>query len=200
VSQVETAIVRALPWDDRRGTWGMVLFITTEAVLFLMLFFSYFYLGRDKPRWPTDEPPRLSVALAMLVALGASSVILVWGERQIRAGREGVARAAAVGTIVLGAAFLALQALEYREHLEKLAPSTDAYASIFYTITSVHALHVALGLLMLAYVVALPSLESAEPPHRAFRNVSLYWHFVDAVWFVIVALLYVLPNVKELSP
>jgi heme/copper-type cytochrome/quinol oxidase subunit 3 len=60
----------------------------------------------------------------------------------------------------------------------------------------VHGLHVTLGMLMLAFAACLPELEPARrPPHRPLHNAALYWHFVDLVWVVIVALLYVAPRV-----
>jgi len=184
--------------DDRRGTWAMTMFIATEAMLFVMLFFSYYYLRHfAHGPWPT-EPPKLTKALAMLAILLTSSVVLHAGERAEQQGSPGVARALTAVTIALGLGFLAVQALEYAEHLKTLKPTTDAYGSIFYTITSIHGLHVALGLLMLVYVMMLPDIGPAErPPHRALHNASLYWHFVDVVWLLIVALLYVAPHLAR---
>ena len=184
--------------DDRRGTWAMAMFIATEATLFVMLFFAYYYLGHvSRGPWP-PEPPKLALPLTMLAVLLLSSVALHAGERAEKSGHAPRARLAIASTAVLGVAFLALQALEYREHLKTLRPTTDAYGSIFYTLTSFHAAHVALGILMLAYVLILPELGPGEkPPHRPLHNVSMYWHFVDLVWVVIVALIYVAPNLRR---
>ncbi len=182
--------------DASRGTWAMSLFIVTEAMLFLMLFFTYYYLGHTQPTWP-PEPPTLRLALIMLGILLASSVVLRLGEIAARRHEFGRARLMVGLTILLGIGFLGVQALEYAERLTHLRPSSDAYGSIFYTLTGVHGAHVGLGLLMLAYVLALPVEHmgaARRPPHHTLRNVSLYWHFVDLVWVVIVLLLYVAPN------
>lgn len=190
------ALVRSLGWEVRRGSAAMGLFIVTEAMLFVGLFFSYYYVGREQPRWPTVAPPKLTLALIMLVLLLVSSAVVEWGRRQGRAGRDAAARLSLVVTIGLGLSFLLLQAFEYRDHLRTLSPTQDSYGSIFYTITSVHGAHVILGLLMLAYVVILPHREPTErPPHRPHHNAAMYWHFVDGVWVIIVALLYVAPNI-----
>ncbi|HEX6210598.1 MAG TPA: heme-copper oxidase subunit III [Methylomirabilota bacterium] len=184
--------------DGDRGTTGMLLFILTEAMLFVCLFFSYFYLARDQPRWPMDPPPKLLLASIMLGVLLASSVVLSWGEKQLDAGRVRSARAALGITLLLGAGFLVMQGLEYRDHMRTLLPTSNAYGSIFYTITSFHALHLGLGLLMLLFVLVLPELHARkEPPYRPMQTASLYWHFVDGVWVVIVALLYVWPNLHR---
>lgn len=183
--------------DDRRGTAGMWLFILTEAALFLMLFFSYFYLAQGGWRWPYEKPPKLRLAIPMLVILWASSGVLHWGENEVKRHNYSRGRGAIVGTIVLGLVFLAIQGLEYYNHLKELQPTASVYGSIFYTITSFHALHLILGLLMLAYVLALPRLEPVDrPPHRPYHNAALYWHFVDSIWIWIVAFLYVAPNTR----
>lgn len=180
-----------------RGTWAMWMFIGTEAMLFVTLFFSYYYLGHPQPVWP-PSPPKYQLALVMLAILVSSSVVLHAGELAERRGQPGTARALTLVTILLGVVFVAVQALEYRDHLRELKPSSDVYGSIFYTITSVHGVHVLLGLCMLVYVLLLPEIgPGRKPPHRPLHNASLYWHFVDVVWIFIVALLYIAPNVHR---
>lgn len=180
--------------DDRRGTWGMLLFILTEACLFTLLFFTYFYLGHaSRGAWPPEQP-KLTLALVMLVILLASSGTLYWGERAERAGSKMQARLGILVTLFLGIVFVIIQFFEYRDHLKTLLPTSNAYGSIFYTITSFHALHLTLGLLMLLYVLFLPEIGSGQkPPHRPLANAALYWHFVDVVWVFVVGILYVGP-------
>jgi heme/copper-type cytochrome/quinol oxidase subunit 3 len=179
--------------DTRRGSVGMWLLIATEAMLFVLLFFAYFFLGP----YPTEDPPKLHYALPMLGVLLASSAVLHWGERRVRHGKTGQARGALAMTLLLGGMFVALQLCEYREHLQTLTPQMSAYASIFYAITSFHALHLIAGLLMLGYVLVLPDIgPSLKAPHHAFRNAARYWHFVDVVWLLVVAIVYVGPNLR----
>ena len=183
--------------DQARGRMGMICFIATEAMLFLMLFFAYFYLGHDVQHWP-PEPPKLHLALTMLAVLIASSVVLRWGEHRVKAGEVASARAALLVTILLGVAFLVLQVFEYGDRLEHVQPTTSVYGSIFYAITSLHGAHVALGILMLAFVLMLPHIgETNRPPHKPMHTAAMYWHFVDIVWVFIVVFLYVLPNVHR---
>jgi heme/copper-type cytochrome/quinol oxidase subunit 3 len=192
---LESPLPASLPLDEKRGTAGMLLFILSEALLFACLFFSYFYLGRDEPRWPMHPPPALTLVTVMLAVLLLSSAVLYFGERALENGHNSLARLAVIGTLLLAAGFVVLQVFEYRNHLQELKPTTDAYGSIFYTITSFHALHLLLGMGMLTYVLFLPALEHADrPPHRSLHNTALYWHFVDLVWIFIVAVLYYAPH------
>jgi heme/copper-type cytochrome/quinol oxidase subunit 3 len=183
--------------DDRRGTGGMWMFIITEAALFLMLFFSYFYLAQGGWTWPFQKPPKLHYALPMLAVLWISSAVLYWGEKAVEKQRRATGMLSLILTLALGIGFLVLSFFEYREHLRELKPTSNVYGSIFYTITSFHALHVITGLLMLAYLLILPEWEPTDrPPHRPFHNAALYWHFVDVVWLFVVVFLYVVPNLR----
>jgi heme/copper-type cytochrome/quinol oxidase subunit 3 len=135
------------------------------------------------------------LALVMLAVLLSSSAVLQLGERALKKGAVTHARIWVALTIVLGVVFLVIQTFEYRKHLKELLPTTNAYGSLFYTITSLHGLHVAVGLAMLVYALVVPTMGRRDlPPHRPLHNASLYWHFVDAVWIFIVGLLYLLPH------
>lgn len=182
--------------DDKRGTWGMALFIMTEATLFLMLFFAYYYVKKGNDRWSVTEPPKLHYSLPMLAVLLTSSGVIYWGEQNVKKQRYRAAKFALLGTMSLGIVFLTLTYFEYTEHLAHVTPRTNAYGSTFYTLTSLHGLHVVLGLLMMAWVLVVPRWEPARiTPYRPYHTVAMYWHFVDTVWVFLVVLLYVIPNI-----
>lgn len=186
------------PVNDRRGSFGIQLFIATEATLFIMLFATYWYLAKSAPQWPPDEPPKLHYSIPMLAILLASSFVLHWGEKQIKKHRIRAGMMGLVITILMGIVFLILSVFEYSEHLGNLMPTKDAYAAIFYTTTTLHAAHVVLGLCMLSFVLLLPSVEPrADMPHRPYHNAALYWHFVDTVWFFVIIFFYVIPNIRR---
>lgn len=180
--------------DTQRGSWGMTLFIATEASLFALLFFSYFYLGP----YPNEESPKLELPLVMLGVLLTSSVVVHWAEGRVKRGSTGLARAGLAVAILLGLAFLGLQAVEYADHLRTLSPQSNAYGSLFYTMTGIHGAHVALGIGMLGYVLFLPRIDAnGKPPHRALVNAARYWHFVDVIWVLLVAIVYVVPHLRS---
>jgi len=190
-------VLQPLGVDQARGRQGMLLLIATEASLFVVLFFAYFFLSNGDWRWLREGPPKLTYALVMLVVLLGSSAVLRSGEKQVEAGRFAEGRTAMGFTILLGLGFLVLSVFEYREHLKHLTPQMNSYGSIFYTITSFHLLHLIGGMLMLAYVLLLPRIGRTDrPPHWAYSDAASYWHFVDVVWIFIVGVLYVLPNLR----
>lgn len=188
------------PIELNRGTYAVWTLITTEASLFVCFFASYYFLGNNKDRWAIDTPPKMTLAFIMLAVLVSSSGVMMIGESMVKQGRMLFARLAVLVTVVMGIVFLGIQFFEYKDHWKTLTPFTDSYGSIFYTIVSFHAAHVVMGILMLCYLSILPSYgPSKRPPHRPFHVVTLYWHFVDAVWIFVVLLLYVIPHFQVLG-
>src|SRR5207245_10157068 len=160
--------------------WGMVVLIATEATIFIGLLSAYFFTRATSPDWPQGgiEAPELPRILVFTVVLLASSLPLFWGEAAIRRGRVGRLRVALFLSFVLGLAFLANQALEYRDL--KFDVHVNAYASLFYVITGLHGLHVLVGLLMSMVVQAKAALgKLSADRHLTVSVFSLYWHFVD---------------------
>ena len=181
--------------DRDRGVLAVWMVIFTEASLFVALFSSYFMLGNNKQRWTVDKPPELMYALILLAILVSSSIVCHYGEIQAKKHRHREARIILLITFVMGLGFLALQSFEYLSHWRKLTPNSDAYGSIFYTITTFHAAHVVVGLLLILFVLFLPhASESPDSPYRPYHVAALYWHFVDVVWVFVVIILYAIPN------
>lgn len=183
--------------DPGIARWGMTLFLINEGTLFATLVASYFYLAVADPAWPPRgiEPPELATPLVMTILLLSSSAVLVWSERRLASQRRASYRAGVAVTLLLGIAFLALQGTEYAATLTRVHPTESAYGSLFFTITGLHGIHVAFGLLFLSWAL-LREIRGTVPPSRptAIRHASLYWHFVDGVWLVIVTSLYLSPR------
>ncbi|HEU4648904.1 MAG TPA: cytochrome c oxidase subunit 3 [Gemmatimonadales bacterium] len=177
------------------GRWGMALLIVTEASLFAYLLFSYFYLGSiSRAPWPLAAPS-LRLALPNTIILLVSSATMWWSDRAIRQGRAGRLRAGLLITLVLGIIFLFVQSLEYRA--KQFTPTTDAYGSLFFTITGFHGAHVAVGLLMILVVLLRAWLGHFDAEHRlAVTNTAMYWHFVDVVWLAVFTSLYLTPRLR----
>jgi Heme/copper-type cytochrome/quinol oxidase, subunit 3 len=179
------------------GYWAIVLTCITEGTLFAYLFSSYFYLGVSNASWPPSngEVPTLAKPIVMTVLLVSSSVVLFFAARARETGGKGAYLVGTVVSIILGLAFLSIQAIEYHEKVREMPPGADAYASMFYLITGFHGTHVAFGLLFLIWTLLADARNqlATEAP-VAVKNASLYWHFVDGVWLVVFTCLYLSPR------
>jgi heme/copper-type cytochrome/quinol oxidase subunit 3 len=70
--------------------------------------------------------------------------------------------------------------------------SRNLFGTLFYTLTGIHGLHVAAGVVMmlvLAGVIWRSSKTALD--HVALESVALYWHLVDVVWIVIFSVVYI---------
>jgi cytochrome c oxidase subunit 3 len=181
------------------GWWGMVILIFTEATLFAILLTSYFFLRfQSGPVWPPDgiRKPELTLVLIMTPILLLSSGPMHWADVSIRKGRVRWLKLGLLLTFLMGATFLTLQGFEYHTTLEEFTPRTNVYGSLFFTITGFHGAHVGVGLLMnlwLQFNAWRGRFTAVD--HLPVEVVALYWHFVDAVWVFILAVVYLSPHV-----
>ena len=187
------------PLSGSRATawWGMVALLTTEGTLFLILIFSYFYLRWESPRWPPEGIPLPSftyIIPATILLLG-SSAPMVWAEMGIKRGNQNALRIGAASAWVMAACFMGLELYEWT-HLS-FGPKTNAYGSLYFTITGFHLAHLSVALTLSAYLQLRAWLGHFDARrHLAVENVSLYWHFVDAVWIVVFSTVYISPFIK----
>ena len=95
---------------------------------------------------------------------------------------------------VLAIGFLAIQGYEYAS--ASFSWRTDVYGSLFFTILSLHGLHVIGAILIVAWLEARSFAGHFNGEHHAAVQAgALYWHFVDLVWLAIFAVLYLSPRV-----
>jgi cytochrome c oxidase subunit III len=180
------------------GWWGMVLLVATEAMFFTILLTSYWYLRfRHGPVWPPDgiKKPDLLLVAIMTPILLLSSAPMHWAERGIKKGRVWQLRLGLLLTFALGATFLTLQSIEYLMKVKEFTPRTDVYGTLFFTITGFHGFHVFAGLVMnlwLQYYAWRGRFDAER--YLPVEVVTLYWHFVDAVWIFIFATIYLSPH------
>jgi heme/copper-type cytochrome/quinol oxidase subunit 3 len=172
---------------------GMIMFILSEGVFFLLLILAYVTYHREHGNGPTAADSLNVVKTGMFsLFLFASSGTMALAVAGFRRGRRGRLAAGLLGTLVLGAVFLVGQGREYVSLLEKnVTISRDLFGTTFFTLTGFHGLHVLIGLLMIAVLLGLSRFGGDhEPRAGAMEAVSIYWHFVDAVWVVIFAVVY----------
>ncbi|HZD73822.1 MAG TPA: cytochrome c oxidase subunit 3 [Actinomycetota bacterium] len=187
------------PAGGSSAGWGMALFITTEAMLFASLFASYYYLRfRSSRVWPLDgiEPPDLSRAWILTALIVPSSLPMAWAVAGVQRGRRGAAWLGVGVTLLLGAAFVAVQCLELAADAAKFSPTMNAYGSIFYAIEGLDAVHVLVGVLMLGFVLAAIAGGRLGPARRTrTRVIGMYWHFVNVMWLAVLLVVHVSPHV-----
>ncbi|WP_081661673.1 cytochrome c oxidase subunit 3 [Halopiger djelfimassiliensis] len=171
-----------------------LLFLATDVSTFGALFVYYFFVRIGA--WPPRELPPLLTSLVLVntAILITSSVTLHYAHEALHDGNRRRFLSLLGTTLGLGVIFLAGQGYEYYEFVarEGFTLSSGVLGSAFFGLTGLHGLHVALGVGGIA-LLWWRGLRGHYGPDRdtSVATVSLYWHFVDAVWVGLVAVLYV---------
>ncbi|MEJ2720120.1 MAG: heme-copper oxidase subunit III [bacterium] len=172
---------------------GMIMFILSEGVFFLLLILASVNYHHDQGNGPTAANSLDVIKTGIFsVCLFASSATMAAAMGGFRRGRRGRLAAGLLGTLVLGAVFLVGQGMEYASLVKRdITISRDLFGTTFFTLTGFHGLHVFTGLVMIGVLLGLSRFgRGDEPRSGAMEAVSVYWHFVDGVWVVIFGVVY----------
>jgi len=187
----EASLDRKLPY---RGKVGMASLILAESAIFTILVVAYlFYIGKSL----SGPTPRevLETPIFYTVCLLSSSLTIHFAGKSLERGSRAAFLLLWLLTIALGALFLYGTGQEWHRLIYEhgLTISTNIFGTTYYSLVGLHAFHVTAGLIMLS-IVLLFGLAGRVGPEQFHRVdvLSLYWHFVDAVWVVVFTVVYVL--------
>lgn len=184
-----------VPWVlPNRGIVGMWCLIAAEAAIFLIFVVAYiYYLGKNLSGPLPSQV--LELPIFGTICLLSSSFTVHAAVTALHKGNVRRCSLALASTVLLGAIFLLTTALEWRHliYVGGLTIRTNLFGTTYYSLVGLHATHVIVGLLLLIAALAF-SMSGRVTEHHAERLevLSLYWHFVDAVWVVVFLVVYVL--------
>ncbi|MCH1614613.1 MAG: cytochrome c oxidase subunit 3 [Acidimicrobiales bacterium] len=182
--------------NEKMTMWA---FLGSDCLLFASLISTYLLL-RNRVGPDTEgstaadlfDIPFTSVSSFVLLM---SSLTMVLAVTSIGRGELERCKMWLLTTAILGTVFIAGQVYEFTGfYREGLGFTTNISSSAFFTLTGFHGVHVSLGIIMLVTLWSLISrgnigAERAE----TVEIIGLYWHFVDIVWIVIFAVVYLIP-------
>lgn len=177
------------------GALGMVIFLASLAVLFLAAIAGYLVVRLRATAWPPPGMPRLPSGLwiATLVLLACSATVHR-AHRSIRLGETTATTRWLGATLGFGLLFLVVQVANWWRliSLDMGIHARNLYAFTFYMLTGLHAAHVVGGLVLLGVVSWRASRgRYGSGHHPGVTYAEMYWHFLDAVWIVVFAVLLV---------
>ena len=189
-----------IPEDESRwslpakGPVGMYGLIAAEAAIFTIFVIAYiFYIGKSL----TGPQPHdvLHVPILFTICLLSSSLTIHFALKSLRSGKVSSFALSWLLTIALGAAFLTGTIREWRHLIYDagLTIQSNLFGTTYYSLVGLHAFHVTVGLLALATVLVFTFLGYVGQDNAERVGVlSMYWHFVDAVWVVVFLVVYVI--------
>ena len=182
------------------GMMGMYIFLASEVMFFGSLFAVYFYLYGSHPQWPPLPPESRPeyyvnwwpIPFWNTIILFSSGVTCHFAAEAIAQNSRRRFFILQIATIILGFLFEALQVYEFAQAFSRgLTLQANTFASAFFTLTGFHGAHVLGGLVLLILILFRAYKgQFSSRHHVAVNAVTLYWHFVDVVWFFLFGILY----------
>jgi cytochrome c oxidase subunit 3 len=189
--------------QHQAASFGMWVFLASEVLLFSGLFAGYAIYRAQYPQGFAAGSGATDIVYGTVntAILMTSSFTIALAGRAAKAGFSALGRGLLMATFALGAAFLVLKGLEYREDIAKhLVPGAgfaldvrgaQLFFAYYWIMTGVHAVHVTCGL---AAVLRLILASRGDGPWLAGsaseEATALYWHLVDVIWIILYPLLY----------
>src|ERR1700723_3860825 len=187
----ESSLDWKLPY---KGKVGMASLIIAESAIFTIFVVAYlFYLGKSI----TGPTPRevLETPIFYTICLLSSSLTIHLAAKSLERDYRRLFLGLWLLTIALGGLFLFGTAMEWHRLIYErgLTISTNLFGTTYYSLVGLHAFHVTAGLIMLSLVAIFGFIGRVGVSQSGRVAVlSMYWHFVDAVWVVVFTVVYVL--------
>ncbi len=188
------------------ATMGMWLFIATEVLFFGGMFLGYTVYRIYYPQAFAEASRHTLIIFGSIntAILLISSTVMAFAVRAAQKNRRGLLGLLLFVTAALGTLFLVLKGFEYAQEIsEHLLPgrnfqidaSDPPHAQMFFYLywlmTGVHALHVTIGVVLIAFFAFRAWFANAFQNHDTpIDLLGLYWHFVDIVWVFLFPLIY----------
>jgi heme/copper-type cytochrome/quinol oxidase subunit 3 len=184
---------------------GMWMFLASECLLFGGLISTYL-LYKDKLNnfagFENVQVSHLGAQIYDIPFTSVSSFVLLMSSLTMVLAHSALtrndiprSRIWLLATALLGATFISGQVYEFTAfYREGLGYTTNLFSSSFYTLTGFHGVHVTVGIVMLLSLFVQSVRGRLTEGHaEKVEIVGLYWHFVDVVWVVIFAVVYLIP-------
>jgi cytochrome c oxidase subunit III len=167
--------------------WGIASIVSVFATISSVVETRWIH---SKQWLPIPVPGVLYVNTMILLA---SSVTVGFAQSSSSKGKRKRSALLLSATLLLGCTFVVGQIIAWRELVSKgIYLASNAGSLFFYVITAMHALHLAGGVIALAYVILRANhLQGAGLEQAATESVALYWHFMDGLWVYLLILLLV---------
>ena len=177
---------------------GVALFIVSEALFFLAIFWAFFHsalsptieVGAEWPPMGIEAINPFELPLLNTVILLSSGVTVTYAHHSLIQGNRKGALYGLVCTVLLAIVFTVFQGVEYT--VSAFTITDSIFGSCFYFGTGFHGLHVMIGTAFIAVGLwRVLAYHSTDNHHLGMESSILYWHFVDIVWlFLFISIYY----------
>ncbi len=151
---------------------------------------AYVIAASKAQNWPPIDQPRLplSWSLTNMLVLLASGVFMYLFVKSVKQNKKN--QQFLIVATVLAIIFLIVQGSEWVKLVNFGAQNSDGlYASYFYSIIGLHAIHVLIGVVFLR-ILHYKSRKKESIDFDKTRAVGYFWYFVCLLWPILFYLIY----------
>jgi cytochrome o ubiquinol oxidase subunit 3 len=179
--------------------YGFWIFLLSDIVMFSALFASYAVVAKATAGGPTgaqlfsQQNAAIETAFLLLSSYTCGLMSLAANSHRYVGTLVG-----AVGTLLLGGAFLGFELHEFHSMIAMGAtPQRSAFLSAFFTLVGCHGLHVSIGLIWLVLMMVQLAMWGFRPVvERRMLCFALFWHALDIIWVMIFTIVYLMGVVR----
>jgi cytochrome c oxidase subunit III len=170
---------------------GMLVLYCSMTVLFTATIVGFWFTRLTAPHYRAPGLPDLPAGLGLSTLLIALTSGSIWqAQRAIKHNHLEAVTRWLVASGVLAGSFLLTQSANWFA-MRPPGNANSLYLATFFLLTGVHALHVLGGFVPLGFVIhhALKR-DYSSSRHEGLSLCAQYWHYLGAVWVVLVTMLY----------
>lgn len=174
---------------------AIILFITSEVILFLRIFWRYFHYKLSpvieiRIKWPPIIIFRFNATPIIRTSILLTSRITVTIRHElITKNIINKIKIYIIISILLGFIFRFFQLLEYKNSFFSISDSN--FGTVFYILTGLHGIHVIIGFIFLSLnLMKLKKITIVKIYSVSIEIRLWYWHFVDLIWIFLFYLIY----------
>jgi cytochrome c oxidase subunit 3 len=180
---------RNVPPSPRRFSTGIAIGMLSILMFFMALASAFLVLRHSSAVWVAVHLPR--ILWANTAVLLGSSFTLERARLRLASGDLRGFRKLWLVTTVMGLLFVAGQLVAWRQLVSQgVYIASNQASSFFYIFTGAHGMHLLGGVAALLFVSLRNFEKSQISISLAAEITSYYWHFMDALWVFLFALLY----------
>ncbi|MBI5881970.1 MAG: cytochrome c oxidase subunit 3 family protein [Elusimicrobia bacterium] len=190
--------------DYQGAKIGMWLFLFTELMLFggLFLLYSAYRMLHPEEFHHASQELNAVIGVANTLVLLTSSLFIAMALTAVQQGRHEAGGRWAALCAGLGGLFLVNKGFEWAAKfhhgiypgsslVKAMPPGEGLFFGLYFTMTGLHALHVLIGVILLAVVALLVKRGRVRQGDCVLlENSGLYWHLVDVIWIFLLPLFY----------
>jgi cytochrome c oxidase subunit 3 len=185
---------------------GMWMFLFTELLFFggMFLLYSVFRYRFALDFHVAAQDENIWLGSVNTFILLTSSFTIAVAISAMRKGRSRLSTALQLATIGMGAGFLVIKYTEWSAKIRQglypnspvllqKSPGEILFFGLYYVMTGIHALHVLIGICVIAFMVAFTAQKKITRQNPIMlENTGLFWHFVDIIWIYLFPLFYLI--------